>query len=91
MTTLNKYIKHMEIDSTRRLPSDIYRLAEETYFSESRDKEIKKGDMELFHLIRALIKNSNEKYLSSELDKTEKENRKLKRKVEKLTNIIKED
>ena len=61
MTTLNKYLKHMEIDSTRRLPSDIYKLAEETYYSESRDEEIKKGDMDLFHLIRALIKNSNEK------------------------------
>ena len=70
MTTLNKYLKHMEIDSTRRLPSDIYKLAEETYYSESRDQEIKKGDMDLFHLIRALIKNSNEKSLYDELVKT---------------------
>jgi len=34
MTTLNKYLKHMEIDSTRRLPSDIYRLAEKSLYDE---------------------------------------------------------
>ena len=30
MTTLNKYIKQMKIDRTRRLPSDIYKLTDET-------------------------------------------------------------
>ena len=90
MTTLNKYIKHMEIDSTRRLPSDIYRLAEETYFSESRDKEIKKGDMDLFHLIRALIKNSNEKCLYDELVKTKTKYNKLRTKYNNLVSKLME-
>ena len=91
MKTLNKYIKHMEIDSTRRLPSDIYRLAEETYYSESRDEEIKKGDMDLFHLIRALIKNSNEKSLYDELVKTKNKYNKLRTKYNKLVIKLMED
>ena len=75
----------------RKTPCDIVDFMDDEYFSESRDADVKYGDMDITHYIRSQLKNSNESYLSSELEKAEKENRKLKRKVEKLTNIIKED
>ena len=75
----------------RKTPCDIVDFMDDEYFSVSKDVDIKYADMDITHYIRSQLKNSNESYLSSELEKAEKENRKLKRKVEKLTNIIKED
>jgi hypothetical protein len=90
MTTLNKYIKHQEIDSKKRIPIDMYKLAEEIYYSESRDIEIKKGDMDLIHLIRSLIKKSNEKSLYDELVKTKTKYNKLRTKYNNLVSKLME-
>ena len=62
----------------RKTPCDIVDFMDDEYFSESRDADVKYGDMDITHYIRSQLKNSNESYLSSELEKVEKENRKLK-------------
>ena len=62
----------------RKTPCDIAEFMCDTYYSVSKDVDIKYADMDITHYIRSQLKNSNESYLSSELEKAEKENRKLK-------------
>ena len=43
----------------RVIPSDIAEFLEQKYFSESKDREIKYGDMDITHVIRVFMNKDN--------------------------------
>ena len=67
----------------RKTPCDISEFMCDTYYSVSKDVDIKYADMDITHYIRSQLKNSNETTLYNELVKAKSDILKLKRKVSK--------
>ena len=67
----------------RKTPCDIAEFMCDTYYSVSKDVDIKYADMDITHYIRSQLKNSNETTLYNELVKAKSDILKLKRKVSK--------
>mgnify|MGYP001491401584 CR=1 FL=1 len=72
----------------RKTPCDIVDFMDDEYFSESRDADVKYGDMDITHYIRSQLKNSNEEYLNYELKKANKKITKLKKNVQILLDEV---
>mgnify|MGYP001169370086 CR=1 FL=1 len=54
--TLNQIIEMENVLSTRRIPSDILKIAQSKRYSESKKKYVIIGDLPLHHALRSLIK-----------------------------------
>tara|TARA_R100000008_G_C3543851_1_gene146393 strand:- start:446 stop:742 length:297 start_codon:yes stop_codon:yes gene_type:complete len=52
---IEKHLQIEEIVAERHLPSDVYNLTE-TYFSNSKQKDIDINSMEFIHMVRAFLK-----------------------------------
>ncbi len=52
---MKQLIKIINVITNRATPYDICELLEQDYFSNSRQENIKYGDMDLFHFIRVFI------------------------------------
>ena len=52
---MKQLIKIINVITNRATPYDICELLEQDYFSNSRQQNIKYGDMDLFHFIRVFI------------------------------------
>ena len=49
---LDVIFKVQSIIDERAIPSDILELLDDTYYSKSKDKEIRLGDMDITHFVR---------------------------------------
>jgi len=74
----------------KKTPHDIVEFLEQEYYSSSKDTDVKYGDMDLTHFIRAMLKNSNEVELNNQLTTVNNEVDKLNKKINKLYKIIEE-
>ena len=58
--TLNQIIEMENVLSTRRIPSDILKIAKRKRYSESKKKYVVIGDLPLHHALRSLIKEGQD-------------------------------
>ena len=69
--SINKYFKKLEIETERKTPIDIEEFLKHKRYSKSKDQFIEIGKMDIIHLIRSFIKQTendldNILYLRSE-------------------------
>ncbi len=57
MITLNQIIQMENVLSTRRIPSDILKIASHKRYSASKQKYVELGELPLHHALRSLIKD----------------------------------
>jgi|TARA_E500000178_G_C16911667_1_gene702943 hypothetical protein len=76
MLTLNTYLKWQF--EHKKIPSDLLKMCNEQHFSQSQNKWIFKGDMDICHLLRSLKKELNV-YLSEQIKEEERQSRKLEK------------
>lgn len=69
--SINKYFKKLEIETERKTPIDIKEFLKHKRYSKSKDQFLEIGKMDMIHLIRSFIKQTendldNILYLRSE-------------------------
>ena len=57
---LNQIVGIAKLFSDRKIPVDVEKFLEDEYYSSSKKKNIKFGEMDLFHYIRVNIKDHKE-------------------------------
>ncbi len=57
---LDVIFKVQSIIDERAIPSDILELLDDTYYSKSKDKEIRLGDMDITHFVRVYNKSNGD-------------------------------
>jgi len=57
---LNQIVGIAKLFSDRKIPVDVEKFLEDEYYSSSKQKNVKYGDMDLFHYIRVNIKDHKE-------------------------------
>ena len=57
---LDVIFKVQSIIDNRAIPSDILELLDTTYYSKSKDKEIRLGDMDITHFVRVYNKSDED-------------------------------
>ena len=59
---LNQIVGITKILCDRKIPEDIEKYLESDYWSGSKKQFLKKGDMDLFHFIRAVISDNKKQW-----------------------------
>ena len=76
MLTLNKFLKSNF--KNKKIPIDFKKMCEEEHFSQSKNKYISLGEMEICHILRSFKKQINVyKFRIKELVKEEEEKQKI--------------
>ena len=65
---LNQIVGITKILSDRKIPEDIEKYLESDYWSGSKKQFLKKGDMDLFHFIRAVISDNKKTIVALTID-----------------------
>jgi|TARA_Y100000015_G_scaffold26701_1_gene25925 hypothetical protein len=68
---LDVIFKVQSIIDERAIPSDILELLDTTYYSKSKDRDIRLGDMDITHFVRVYsnIKDTDNVSIADKLDK----------------------
>ena len=66
---LDVIFKVQSIIDERAIPSDILELLDDTYYSKSKDRDIRLGDMDITHFVRVYNNIEDRGDISNKLDK----------------------
>ena len=68
---LDVIFKVQSIIDERAIPSDILELLDDTYYSKSKDRDIRLGDMDITHFVRVYnnLKDTDNVSIADKLDK----------------------
>ena len=68
---LDVIFKVQSIIDERAIPSDILELLDDTYYSKSKDRDIRLGDMDITHFVRVYsnLKDTDNVSIEDKLDK----------------------
>ena len=68
---LDVIFKVQSIIDERAIPSDILELLDDTYYSKSKDRDIRLGDMDITHFVRVYsnLKDTDNVRIADKLDK----------------------
>ena len=66
---LDVIFKVQSIIDERAIPSDILELLDDTYYSKSKDRDIRLGDMDITHFVRVYNNIEDRCDISNKLDK----------------------
>ena len=66
---LDVIFKVQSIIDERAIPSDILELLDDTYYSKSKDRDIRLGDMDITHFLRVYNNIEDRGHISNKLDK----------------------
>ena len=59
---LNQIVGITKILSDRKVPEDVEKFLNDEYYSKSKKENVKFGDMDLFHFIRAVISDNKKQW-----------------------------
>lgn len=76
MLTLNTYLKWQF--ENKKIPSDLLKMCNEQHFSQTQNKWVFKGDMDICHLLRSLKKELNV-YLTEQQSKEYLQSKKIEK------------
>ena len=82
----NEIVKIIKVLTTRATPCDIVEFLNASHYSESKQKNIKYGELDLFHVLRIFLKYSRENLEYTENTTTTINN--LKSKLQKVRDVL---
>ena len=83
---INEIVKIIKVLTTRATPCDIVEFLDDSHYSESKQKNIKYGELDLFHVLRIFLKYSRENLEYTENTTTTINN--LKSKLQKVRDVL---
>ena len=83
---INEIVKIIKVLTTRATPCDIVEFLDASHYSESKQKNIKYGELDLFHVLRIFLKYSRDNL--DNIENTTATINGLKSKIQKIRDAL---